>query len=121
MRDELIILDRYQKQFKFLYKNNIETGTDLTNFQKSKEDQINELVEERKQLYASRTEENEPEVKEEAEKINAKLRALRVEVRMCKAIIKDSYRISEKYRQAKELQKQAEMEMKANEYKRRGR
>ena len=121
MRDELIKLDRYQKQFKFLYKNNIETGTDLTNFQKSKEDRINELVEERKQLYASRTEENEPEVKEEAEKINAKLRALRVEVRMCKAIIKDSYRISEKYRQAKELKKQAEMEMKANEYKRRGR
>ena len=55
MRDELIKLDRYQKQFKFLYKNNIETGTQLSEFQKSKEDKINELVEERKLLYASKS------------------------------------------------------------------
>ena len=79
------------------------------------------MKKEQLKILKNTTEENEPEVKEEAEKINAKLRALRVEVRMCKAIIKDSYRISEKYRQAKELKKQAEMEMKANEYKRRGR
>ena len=121
MRDELIKLDRYQKQFKFLYKNNIETGTQLSEFQKSREDKINELVEKRKLLYASKNEENEQEVKAKASEINAELRALRVEVRMCKNIAIDSYRISEKYKQAQELQKQAEREMMANEHKRRGR
>ena len=66
-------------------------------------------------------EENEQEVKAKAAEINAELRALRVEVRMCKNIAIDSYRISEKYKQAQELQKQAEREMMANEHKRRGR
>ena len=121
MRDELIKLDRYQKQFKFLFKNNIETGFELSDYQKAKEGEINALVEERNRLYASRTEENETEIKEKAEKINEKLIKLRVDVRMCKAIFKDSYRISEKYSSANALKEQAEKEMKENEYKRRGR
>ena len=121
MRDELIKLDRYQKQFKFLFKNNIETGCELSDYQKAKEGEINALVEERNRLYASRTEENETEIKEKAEKINEKLIKLRVDVRMCKAIFKDSYRISEKYSSANALKEQAEKEMKENEYKRRGR
>ena len=121
MRDELINLERYQKQFRFLYKNNIETGKDLLNFQKSKEDKINELVEKRKQLYTSKTEENEFEVKQEAEKINIELKELRKDVRMCKAISKDAYKISEKKKCANALIKQAQKEMKENEHKRRGR
>ena len=121
MRDELIKFERYQKQFKFLYKNNIETGTQLSDFQKSKEREIDDLVAERKMLYSFRTEENENEVKDKAEKINIKLRAIRMDVKMCKAIAVDSYKISQKYEQAKVLIKQAEMEAKANEHKRRGR
>lgn len=121
MRDELIKLDRYQKQFKFLYKNNIETGTQLSEYQKAKEREIDDLVNERKLLYASRTEENADEVKDEADKINTKLRELRKEVKMCKAISVDSYKISQKYKQAKALIKQAELEVMQNEHKRRGR
>ena len=120
MREEIIRLDRYQKQFKFLYKNNIETGRDLSKFQTSREDAINDLVEERKKLYAFRTEENEAEVKKEAEKINHKLRDLRSEVRMCKTITKDSYRISEIQKRANALITQAQKEMRENEHKLRG-
>lgn len=121
LRDELIKFDRYQKQFKFLYRNNIEDGTQLSALQKSKEDKINDLVNERKTLYASRTDENESEIKEKVNEINKELQALRVDVRMCKSIAVDSYKIARKSQEVKNLLKQAEMEMKANEHKRRGR
>ena len=121
MRDEMIKLERYQRQFKFLYKNNIETGTQLSEFQKTKEREIDDLVNERKMLYSNRTEENADEVKDEAEKINTKLRELRKDVKMCKAIAVDSYKISRKYEQAKALIKQAELEVMQDEHKRRGR
>ena len=68
MRDELIKFDRYKKQFEFMYKNEIETGTQLSEYRKSKEDKINDLVEQRKMLYASKTEENEQEVMQLVEK-----------------------------------------------------
>ena len=113
LRDELIKFDRYQKQFKFLYRNNIEDGTQLSALQKSKEDKINDLVNERKTLYASRTDENESEIKEKANEINKELQYLRADVRMCKAIAVDSYKISKKSQEVKNLLKQAEMEMRA--------
>ena len=121
MRDELIKLERYQKQFKFLYKNNIETGTQLSDYQKAKESEIDDLVNERKMLYSTRTEENEDEIKGKAEKINTKLRELRKDVKLCKAIAVDSYKISQKYSQAQALMKQAELEVMQDEHKRRGR
>ncbi len=98
MRDELIKLERYQKQFKFLYKNGIETGTELAALQKSKEDKIAELVLMRKELYAERTDENADEVKSKAEKINAELTALRVDVRLCKNIWNNVNKVDSKKR-----------------------
>ncbi len=121
LRDELIKFERYQKQFRFLCKNNIEDGTQLSALQKSKEDKINDLINERKALYASKTDENESEVKTKAKEINNELQALRIDVKMCKAIAVDSYKIAQKKEQVNNLLKQAEMEMRANEHKRRGR
>lgn len=121
MRDELIKFDRYKKQFEFMYKNEIETGTQLSEYRKSKEDKINDLIEQRKKLYASKNEDNEQEIKSKAQAINDELRALRKEIKMCNAIALDSYKISQKQQKVQELQKQAEMEAKANEHKRRGR
>lgn len=121
MRDELIKLERYQKQFKFLMSNHIETGTELQAFQKSKEDEIERLMTQRKALYKERTDENCEEMAQKAQEINKELSALRCEVRLCKAIFKDAYRISEKTRQAQELQKQADKELMEHEHKRRSR
>ena len=121
MRDELIKFDRYKKQFEFMYKNEIETGSQLSEHRKAKEDKINDLVEQRKMLYASKTEDNEQEIKAKAQVINDELRELRKDVRMCTTISRDSYKISQKYQKAQELKNQAEMEAKANEHKRRGR
>lgn len=119
MRDELIKFDRYQKQFKFLYSHNIETGNDLQKYQTDKETEIDILIGRRKKLYEGRTDGNCDEVKEKAKEINTELTELRKEVRMCKAIFKDSYKIAEKKRQANALQQQADKEMRENEHKRR--
>ena len=121
MRDEMIRFDRYQKQFKFLFTHNIETGEDLQKYQKDKEAEVEILITRRKKLYEERTDENCDEVKDQAKEINTELNELRKEIRLCKAIFKDSYKIAEKKRQALALQKQAEKEMRENEHKRRSR
>lgn len=121
MRDEMIKFDRYQKQFKFLFTHNIETGEDLQKYQKDKEAEVEILITRRKKLYEEGTAENCDEVKDQAKEINTELNELRKEIRLCKAIFKDSYKIAEKKRQALALQKQAEKEMRENEHKRRSR
>ena len=121
MREEMIKFDRYQKQFKFLFTHNIETGEDLQKYQKDKEAEVEILITRRKKLYEERTDENCDEVKDQAKEINTELNELRKEIRLCKAIFKDSYKIAEKKRQALALQKQADKELRENEHKRRSR
>ena len=121
LRDEIAKLERYQKQFKFLYGNKIETLADLTAYHTRTEHRIDELTAQRKQLYAGRTEENEAAVKAKAKEINAALCALRSELRMCKAIYAESQNIPQKIQQAETLQRQAEMEVMQDEHKRRSR
>ena len=121
MRDEMIKFDRYQKQFKFLFTHNIETGEDLQKYQKDKEAEVEILITRRKKIYEERTDENCDEVKDQAKEINAELNELRKEIRLCKAVFKDSYKIAEKKRQALALQKQADKELRENEHKRRSR
>lgn len=119
MREEMIKFDRYQKQFKFLFSHDIETGEDLQKYQKTKETEADDLIARRKTLYNERTDENCDEIKEKAKEINAELNEIRKEIRLCKAIFKDSYKIAEKKRQALALQKQADKELRENEHKRR--
>ena len=121
MRDEMIKFDRYQKQFKFLFSHGIETGEDLQKYQKDKETEVEILITRRKKLYEERTDENCDEAKDQAKEINTELNELRKEIRLCKAIFKDSYKIAEKKRQALALQKQADKELRENEHKRRSR
>ena len=121
MREEMIKFDRYQRQFKFLFSHDIETGEDLQKYQKAKETEVDDLITRRKTLYNERNDENCDEVKEKAKEINAELNEIRKEIRLCKAIFKDSYKIAEKKRQALALQKQADKELRENEHKRRSR
>ena len=121
MREEMIKFDRYQRQFKFLFSHDIETGEDLQKYQKAKETEVDDLIARRKTLYNERNDGNCDEVKEKAKEINAELNEIRKEIRLCKAIFKDSYKIAEKKRQALALQKQADKELRENEHKRRSR
>lgn len=61
MREELTKLDRYQKQFRFLYDNDIETAEQLQDFKATAENKANELTDQRNGLY------DKPEAKADIE------------------------------------------------------
>ena len=102
LREELTKLERYQKQFKFLYENDIETVEQLAGFRKSAEDDIQKLTAERQTLY------DKPDGKKDIKNINIRLSELRKKVKLCKNIAEDSKSIQEKHQQAVQLEQQAQ-------------
>lgn len=121
MREELLKMERYQKQFKFLNENKLETVSELTAYHKNKSDEMEELITQRKQLYSERTDENCEEIKKQVSEINSAIRKIRSELRMCKSIYEDAEHIAEKQKQIQSLTKQAEKEVNRDEHKRRSR
>lgn len=103
MREELIKFERYQKQFHFLYDNDIETSSQLNEIKQAAEDGISELILQRSRLY------HKPDAKGEISDINTELKQLRAKVRMCNNILTDSERINEKYNEAQRLEQEAMM------------
>ena len=92
LRADVIKLERYVEQYMFLYRNSIETATDLTNFKADTERKITKLVEQRKPLYRlCRTD----DVAERIEGINTDLRGLRRDLRLCKGVEENSRRVKE--------------------------
>ena len=120
MRDELIKMERYQKQFRFLYDNNIETAEQLSEFQNKREAKIDDLVEQRKEIYKE-TEENDEQSKKRIYEINETLKKYRADIRMCKAIFESAEQVGAKYKQAQILHEQAHREDLKHEHKRRSR
>ena len=101
MRDELIKFERYQRQFRFLYDNEIETVEQLKTFKENAENKISELTLKRNRLYSK------PETKLEIEKINNELHELRKDVRTCNNIFEDAERIREHTEYVARLEKEA--------------
>lgn len=101
MREELTKLDRYQKQFRFMYDNDIETEEQLKAYKESAESEIKQLIESRTKLY------NTPDSAPKIADLNAKLLNLRKEVRLCNNILEDSKRIKERYETAIQLEQEA--------------
>ena len=124
MRDELIKMERYRKQFRFLYDNKIETAEQLEQYKEKREELIEDLVEQRKNLYKerdSKDEQGKEEITNRIKDINGILKECRADVRMCKAIFADADKLKEKYRQAQELSKKTLREVSKNEHERRSR
>jgi len=101
LREELIKFERYQKQFHFLYDNDIEISSQLLEIKQAAENRISNLTLERSRLY------HKPEAKGEIADINTELKELRAKVRMCNNILIDSERINEKYNEAQRLEQEA--------------
>ena len=102
LREELTKLERYQKQFKFLCENDIETVEQLAVFRKSAEDDILKLTAERQMLY------DKPDGEKDIRDINLQLSELRKKVKLCKDIVEDYKRIQEKHKQAVQLEQQVQ-------------
>lgn len=105
MRAELVKFERYQKQFLFLYDNDIETMEQLKIFKENAENKIDELTMQRKQLYGK------DDTKDEIAVINSELRELRKDVRMCDNIIKDVEVIKNRLSAVEKLELDANREL----------
>ena len=102
MREELIKFERYQKQFHFLYENDIETSGQLNEIKHSAEERIAELTSKRMGLYRN------PNAKSEIEEINKELKTLRAKLGMCNNILTDAERINQHYNEATRLEQESQ-------------
>ena len=92
MRDELIKFERYQKQFRFLYDNEIETVEQLTIFKENVENKIDEMIIRRSKLY---------------DKTDSKTEIKTINLRTCNNIFIDAERIREHTEYVARLEKEA--------------
>lgn len=101
MREELVKFERYQKQFHFLIDNDIETTEQLKTFKGNAELKISELIIQRSRLYGKN--DSTAEIKT----INAELRKLRKNIRMCNNIFQDIETIREHQKTVELLEREA--------------
>ena len=94
MRRELIKLEQYQRQFRFLHRNHIETAEQLSMQYDALQAEIDALTERRGDLYRLRRS-GQDEVSEEISRITAQLRELRRDLKLCARIEGDIPRIRE--------------------------
>ena len=110
MRDELIKFERYQKQFHFLIENDIETTDQLISFKKNTEKKLSDLGFQRSSLYGK------SDSIAEIKTINAELRKLRKNMRICNNIFADAERIREHTNYVYRLEKEANEQNKDRKY-----
>ena len=108
MREEIIKFERYQKQFHFLIDNDIETTEQLKTFKENAEGKISELTLQRSRLY------NKTDSTAEVKTINAELRKLRKNIRMCNNIFQDIETIREHQNYVIWLEQETEKDKKDN-------
>src|SRR5699024_2560481 len=103
-RQELLRLERYQQQFKYIQANHIETAGDLDDrLDKIRED-LEQLAEERSPLYVKKKlgkEEEKEEISKQIEQLTAAMRELRRERNLCRRIQEDIPRVQGCWEEAK--------------------
>lgn len=103
-RQELLRLERYQQQFKYVQANHIETAGDLDDrLDKIRED-LEQLAEERSPLYVKKKlgkEEEKEEISKQIEQLTAAMRELRRERNLCRRIQEDIPRVQGCWEEAK--------------------
>ena len=104
LREELIKFERYQKQFHFLYENDIETSGQLNEIKNSAEERIAELTSIRMGLYRN------PNAKSEIAEINKELKNLRAKLKMCNNILTDAERINQHHNEAIRLENESKID-----------
>lgn len=126
LRQDLIRLEQYQKQFRYLMEQDITTASELEQRIAGLEWDIQQLTEQRKPLYYERRDTEDEQAKEqislEIDRHTASLREKRRELALCRRIQADIPQVSEQVRQAQEEQKEIlRKEERQHEYQRRNR
>ena len=123
MRQEIVQLERYERQFLYLWSNHITTAEELANRTGELEREIEAGVIQRKPLYQERRratdEESKARCSAEIDRQTASLREKRRELALCRRILADVPQISEQLQQAEaERQEQVRKEERKREYQR---
>lgn len=123
MRQEIVRLERYERQFRYLWSNHITTAEELTARTGELECEIEAGVIQRKPLYQERRratdEESKARCSAEIDRQTASLREKRRELALCRRILADVPQISEQLQQAEaEQQEQVRKEERKREYQR---
>lgn len=126
IREEVIRLERYQKQFQYLMAQNITTPAQLAEQISNLEAEIAKLTEERKPLYGERRNAPDEEAKAqctaEIDRHTASLREKRRELALCRRIQADIPQVREQVQEAQTNQKnELRKEEQQHEYQRRNR
>lgn len=104
MREELLKFERYQKQFRFLRTNNIATKSELVGQKQKIEEEINSLISKRKDLYTQKKAADTEQIQSEIDAVNARLRELRKDKKLCENIENDIPIITKKLHQTEKAQ-----------------
>lgn len=86
MRQEVVKLNKTLKEYKFLCENHIDSPQELVSFIEEKRGQISTLEKERQSIYNRNRHKKSGELNAEARTISAKIKPLRVELSLAKAI-----------------------------------
>ena len=86
MRQEVVKLDRTLKEYKFLCENHIDSPQELVSFISEKREQISALERERQSIYNRNRHKKSKELNAEARAISAKIKPLREELSLAKAV-----------------------------------
>ena len=126
LRQDLIRLEQYQKQFRYLMEQDITTASELEQRMAVLEWDISLMTEERKPLYEKRRnaidEQEKEQISLEIDRHTASLQVKRRELALCRRIQADIPQVSEQVRQAQEEQKEIlRKEERQHEYQRRNR
>lgn len=86
MRQEIVKLDNTLKEYKFLCENHIDSPQELVSFISEKREQISVLEKERQSIYNRNRHKKSEELNAEARAISAKIKPLREELSLAKAV-----------------------------------
>ncbi len=86
MRQEVVKLDRTLKEYKFLCENHIDSPQELVSFISEKREQISALERERQSIYNRNRHKKSEDLSAEARAISAKIKPLREELSLAKAV-----------------------------------
>lgn len=95
MRQEVVKLDRTLKEYKFLCENHIDSPQELVSFISEKREQISALERERQSIYNRNRHKKSEELNAEARAISGKIKPLRAELSLAKAVAEKTPKLKE--------------------------
>lgn len=95
MRQEVVKLDKTLKEYKFLCENHIDSPQELVSFLEEKREQISALEKERQSIYNRNRHKKSGELNAEARAISAKIKPLREELSLAKAVMEKIPKLKE--------------------------